>query len=187
MSDICVWARNYRRIYGYLGFSELEWLDGSVNLRRFKLGRLQYNFGHFEASDDHDISLDIPNGSRMIEIHIQQDGPFDDEICGRSLKMAEEFFKKHYPNEDFRGFICHSWLLSPTLSAVLDETSNIIKFGERFTIVKHEVENDKQAIERIFGEKFKDKDFKPTSLQIKARKHLDEGGHLGNALGVILF
>ena len=186
MSDIKVWAYNYRRVHGKLGLSELSWVDGSVVLHRFKLGRLQYNFTEFTEKESHDISVGLKTGDKLLEIHIQQDGPFTDELCGQSLEMAKDFYRKYFPEWDFKGFICHSWLLSPGLSQVLPETSNIIKFGKRFTVIENQVENDGQAIERIFDTKFKDKDYKPTSLQIKARKLLDEGGHLGNALGVIL-
>jgi len=100
--------------------------------------------------------------------------------------LAKTFYRKYFPEYDFKGFICHSWLLSPGLSQVLPETSNIIKFGKRFTIIENQAQNVGQAIERIFDTKFKDSKAPLTSLQIKARKLLDEGGHLGNALGVIL-
>lgn len=186
MSDIRVWAYNYKRATGKLGLSELDWVHGSVTLHRFKLGRLQYNFTEFKESSNHDISVGLKTGDKLLDVHIQQDGPFTDELCGQSIEMAKEFYHKYFPEWDFKGFICHSWLLSPGLSQVLPETSNIIKFGKRFTVIENQVTNDGQAIERIFDTKFKDKDFKPTSLQLKARKLLDEGGHLGNALGVIL-
>ena len=186
MSDIRVWAYNYRRAFGSLGLSELGWVNGSVVLGRFKLGRLQFNFTTFTENDEHDISVGLKTGDKMLDVHIQQEGLFSDELCGKSLDMAVEFYRKYYPEYDFKGFTCHSWLLSPGLSQILPETSNIIKFGKRFTIIHDQKENDGQATERIFDTKFKDKDSKPTSLQLKARKLLDEGGHLGNALGVIL-
>lgn len=186
MSDIRVWAYNYRRAFGTLGLSELGWVNGSVVLGRFKLGRLQFNFVDYTEHPAHDTSLGLKTGDKMLDVHIQQEGPFNDELCGKSLDMAVEFYRKYFPEYDFKGFICHSWLLSPGLSQILPETSNIIKFGKRFTIIHNQKENDGQAIERIFDTKFKDKDSKPTSLQLKARKLLDEGGHLGNALGVIL-
>jgi len=186
MSDIKVWAYNYRRIYGSLGLIDLDWVNGSVVLERFKLGRLQFNFIEFKENEEYDCSAGLKTGDKMLEVHIQQDGLFTDELCGKSLDMAVEFYGKHFPEYKLKGFICHSWLLSPGLSQILPETSNIIKFGKRFTIIHYQKENDRQAIERIFDTKFKDKNFKPTSLQLKARKLLDEGGHLGNALGVIL-
>ncbi len=186
MSDIKVWAYNHKRAYGHLGLSEVDWVSGSVTLFRFKLGRLQYNFTEFEESSSHDISVGLKNGDKMLDVHIQQDGVFTDDLCGESLEMAKAFYRKYFPEFDFKGFICHSWLLSPGLSNVLPETSNIIKFGKRFTIIENQVENDWQAVERIFDSKYKEEGKPQTSLQIKARKHLDEGGHLGNALGVIL-
>lgn len=186
MSDIKVWAYNYRRVYGKLGLSDLAWVNGSVVLFRFKLGRLQYNFTEFTESSSHDISVGLKNGDKMLDVHIQQEGSFTDELCGESLELAKTFYRKYFPEYDFKGFICHSWLLSPGLSQVLPETSNIIKFGKRFTIIENQAQNDGQAIERIFDTKFKDSKAPLTSLQIKARKLLDEGGHLGNALGVIL-
>lgn len=186
MSDIKVWAYNYRRVHGKLGLSDLAWVNGSVILFRFKLGRLQYNFTEFTESSSHDISVGLKNGDKMLDVHIQQEGPFSDELCGESLELAKTFYCKYFPEYDFKGFICHSWLLSPGLSQVLPETSNIIKFGKRFTIIENQAQDDCQAIERIFDTKFKDNNAPLTSLQIKARKLLDEGGHLGNALGVIL-
>jgi len=186
MSDIKVWAYNYRRAFGTLGLADLHWLNGHVTLFRFKLGRLQFNFTEFEESPDHDFSVGLKNGDKMLDVHIQQDGPFTDELCGESFEIAKTFYRKYFPEYDFKGFICHSWLLSPGLLQILPETSNIIKFGRRFTVIHYQKENDGQAIERIFDAKFKNENYKPTSLQIKAQKLLDDGGHLGNALGVIL-
>ncbi len=186
LSDIRVWAYNYRRVHGTLGLSELNWVEGSTSLERFKLGRLQYNFFEFKSDPKYTVPDGLKDGVKLLEVHIQQDGPFNDELCGESIELAKKFYREFFPEYDFKGFICHSWLLSPGLSQVLPETSNIIKFGKRFTVIDDQKENDRQAIERIFDTKFKAKDSKPTSLQLKARKLLDEGGHLGNALGVIL-
>ncbi len=186
MTDIRVWAYNHKRASGHLGLSELAWVSGSAKLGRFKLGRLQYNFTQYSKESERDASLPLSTGDCMLDVHIQQDGAFTDEMCGESLAMAAEFFRSQYPDRDIKGFMCHSWLLSPGLSQVLPETSNIIKFGKRFTIIDNQAENDGQAIERIFDTKFKSADSKPTSLQIKAKALLDAGGHLGNALGVIL-
>lgn len=186
MSDIRVWAYNHKRASGHLGLSELEWVIGFATFGRFKLGRLQYNFTAYNKEDERDASMPLSTGDCMLDVHIQQDGAFTDELCGESLAMAAEFFRIQFPERDIKGFMCHSWLLSPGLAQVLPETSNIIKFGKRFTIIDNQTENDGQAIERIFDTKFKERGGKPTSLQIKAKALLDGGGHLGNALGVIL-
>lgn len=186
MGDIKVWAYNYRRQTGVLGLAEVEWIYGSVNLFRFKLGRLQFNFEEFRENEHYTVDVGLKNGDKVLDVHIQQDGPFTDELCGESFKMAEEFYEKYFSDFDYKAFTCHSWLLSPGLAQVLPETSNIIKFGKRFTILEYDPENDDQAVERIFETRFKGENFKPTSLQEKARKLLDEGGHLGIAMGVIL-
>ena len=186
MCDLRYKLFEYKKLSGLWGTNVGWWYKDFYTLKRFALGRLQFNFEEFRENEHYAVDVGLKNGDKVLDVHIQQDGPFTDELCGESFKMAEEFYEKYFSDFDYKAFTCHSWLLSPGLSQVLPETSNIIKFGKRFTILEYDPENDGQAVERIFETRFKGENFKPTSLQERARKLLDEGGHLGIAMGVIL-
>lgn len=78
-----------------------------------------------------------PNDT-LVSVHIPADQPFDRETVSRSLEEGKHFFETFYPEKNFRGYMCISWLLSPELSSVLKPTSNILAFGnlyERFPVV----------------------------------------------------
>lgn len=77
-------------------------------------------------------SLLCAPGDDYVSVHIPRDGDFNQENIQRSLDEGKIFFKKLYPEIDFKAFMCISWLLSPELKALLKPTSNIISFQNRF-------------------------------------------------------
>jgi len=77
-------------------------------------------------------SLLCAPGDNYVSVHIPRDGDFNPEYIQRSIEDGRLFFKKLYPDTDFKAFMCISWLLSPDLKALLKPTSNIISFQNRF-------------------------------------------------------
>lgn len=164
-SDISIWDKSCLRIKRLPGLIEEEWLARHLNMRLFRLGRLQY-----------EIEGDV------LHIHIPEGGPLLEEECDRSLKKAEQFFGGKY-----RIYDCESWLLDPALNKLLGPGSNIIKFQKRFQIDKVIYEIP-QAEERIFGSVLERKEDYPegTALQRKMKQYLLSGGKIGLGYGVLI-
>lgn len=71
-------------------------------------------------------------GDSLISVHIPKEGDFRPETVEASLEQAWTLLRIRFPEKDFRGFLCMSWLLDPKLGAVLKPSSNILSFGNRF-------------------------------------------------------
>ncbi len=139
LADMVRWTNTWSDIKGELFMGETIWLKYHLNMILFKLGRLQFCFGK--------ALCDIPpknilKGDDMIEIHIPAEGSLSNELCLKSIEKAKSFFKKYYPEYEYKGFTCHSWLLDSTLKNFLTENSNIIKFQNMFDIVEKEKSDD---------------------------------------------
>lgn len=72
-------------------------------------------------------------GDPLISVHIPSSGSFDPETVKRSLQHGRELIQRLYPEKQFRGFLCISWLIAPELSQLLKPTSNILRFGALYT------------------------------------------------------
>lgn len=178
LKDINLWVHNYFVQHNKLGIeqspAQLGWLIRHYTGNLFRIGRLQFNIRK--------ANLKIPDGEYVIETHVPQGEPLDFEMCCESLNMAEEFFKKHFPNIDAKFFTFHSWLANPNLEKLLDKDSNIVKFMKLWTLVDDEGDNSRQAIERVFGLGFKIEDIEKaperTTLQRKLKELIISGENL---------
>lgn len=179
MKDLRIWAEDYKKKQGTWGIDELDWLAMSLNLEVIRLGRLQY-----EKARARENLGPIKEGEDFLSVHIAEDGPLDPEEVDESLDLARDF----YADQGIKYFYCQSWLLSPRLDRVLDESSNIIKFRDKFTNIDT-VFDTPQAEERIFGKVLEDKSLYPetTSLQRKAKKAIMDGFDFGIGSGYIPF
>lgn len=77
------------------------------------------------SSDDKVIALHIPPTG----------GAFTPDAIDQTLALTKEFVATYFPEWNWRGFTCDSWLLDPQLEELLGEDSNIVKFGRRFSLV----------------------------------------------------
>ena len=68
----------------------------------------------------------------------------------------------------------------------MDSSSNILRFSSLFDLV-YSVEDDRQAIERIFGKRkiIKSKYEEKTTLQRNAKRFMQHGGKLGVGIGIL--
>ncbi len=131
--DIVIWLAKWSDLEGKLYLGETEWIKRHLKMKLFKLGRLQFCMAGAEC----DIpQKNIKKGDNILEIHIPSVGPLSNDECRESIKMAKEFFKKYYPEYEYKGFTCHSWLLDHNLKKHLDENTNIIKFQNMFEVIK---------------------------------------------------
>jgi len=138
LSDLVVWTDVWSDLKGELWLGELYWLNFHLGMRLFKLGRLQFCLGKAK----HDAPAHgLAKGDTVVEMHIQAVGPLKREDCLASVARAREFFAKYYPEQPYKCFTCHSWLMDKKLDEVLSPDSNIIRFRNMYDIV-HEQPSD---------------------------------------------
>ena len=177
-----------------LGRADCIWLRHLVSAQIFKLGVLQYQpmkMVYLESRDDGSpffVITDaqksrLPAGTPVLNVHIQTGADLAQERVAESLQMARGFFKDVFPGTQFRAMVCYSWLLHSGLKSLLPPDSRILGFAKNFDVIS-ETRDDTQAMERIFGKRFRRKADYPqqTSLQ---RTALRSPSKLGYALGVI--
>lgn len=179
LKDVNLWVENYKKQYGKLGFAEFNWMTGFYTGERFRLGRLQYNFGS--------VNEYIPSGDSVLEVHIPQGEPLDMKACLESFQQAKEFFSEFYPDKKPEYFVCDSWLLCPQLEHIAEENSNLVQFMKLWTQFPFPNDNSTQAIERVFGFGFKHENLQnapeTTRLQRNLKTYLLNGGQINMAAG----
>ena len=135
LKDIVIWTKTWSKIKGELYLGELEWLKRHLQMRLFKLGRLQFCI----ADSEFEIcEKQIKKGDAVVEVHIPEGEPLLNEECIKSLDNARGFFKQYFPEYNYSLFTCHSWLLDSSLEEFLDYESNILKFAKLFTIARQD-------------------------------------------------
>lgn len=72
------------------------------------------------------------HGDPVLGVHIPAGGWFSPDIIDDSISRAKDFFAKHFPEYRYKAFFCHSWMLSPELKGILGDSSNIVRFADRF-------------------------------------------------------
>lgn len=179
-SDIRIWCENSKRRFGNYGIREQGWLWRHLEMTIFRLGRLQFE----KMESEWEVNTErfsLKKGDPVISIHIPEGGALDFEECKNSFKQAYAFWGTEFP------YVCHSWLLGVELKEILTETSNIIRFQSFFDIVEFDY-GIREGEERIFGHLKDDpKEYDgDTSLQIRAKEVLVNGGKLGSGLGVLI-
>lgn len=182
MKDIAVWCENNNN----KGLKNLPWIKNHLNFQLFKLGRLQFQF---YKCDNRTLNYDLLPfnfGENLIYVHIPQGEKLVYAECVNSLKNAKSFFGEYFPNYDFDYFFCESWLLYGENWQFMNSSSNILQFSTLFDLV-YSVEDDRQAIERIFGKRqlIKSKYQEKTTLQRNAKRFMQNGGKLGVGIGIL--
>lgn len=178
-SDIQIWCMQCWRDYGEYGIEEYNWLQEHVQLRLFRLGRMQFQ----PFAMDRDLVVDgcsVNTNQIVLNVHIPEGGPLSAQGVEESFQLARAFFRGISP-----VFICHSWLLDPALNKILKPESNIIQFRNQFYI--YEVDSSsKEAEQRIFNKVSADpKEYdENTQLQRSAKAFLMAGGKLGGGYGI---
>ncbi|MBQ7399397.1 MAG: DUF5596 domain-containing protein [Clostridia bacterium] len=184
VEEIKKWTFTHISFSGSLGLSEVDWLALHLKGTLFKLGRLQFC--------TRKCNFDVPEtglfkGEDIIDMHIPKGEPLLFEECKKSVKRAKEFFAKYFPEYSYTRFICHSWLLDTTLSEILPESSNIIKFQSLFDI--YDLRKSDDIINYVFGWKKTRADLDrleaKSSLAVKVKERLEKGGDFYIALGII--
>lgn len=159
------------KMTGKLYFDRHWWTTRQAGCHLFRIGELEYEMKHID-------------GNIVIGIHIPSDIDFLPSAIDDSLARARQFFSKYYPELSNTEYRCHSWLLDSQLKEMLNGSSNILNFQNRFEIFD-EGEVGIDFIEWLYNTKSTDYAVFPenTSLQKNVKKHLLSEGVIRNAYG----
>lgn len=163
-----------KNITGQYAFDREWWTARQVSGRLFRIGELEYEMIH----TDYDAA---------ISIHIPSDSVLTPQKCDESLESAKNFFAEYFPEYKGKDFICHSWLLAPELGCLLPSYSNIIAFQQRFQVQNVDY-SDTEYMDWVFktrGIPVKDLP-EDTTLQKNMKRHLRNGGKIGNGSGRLI-
>ena len=159
---------------GEILFDRGWWTYRQVSMVLFRIGELEYELTNFEGKD-------------AVSIHIPSDAAFVPENVEVSLRLAADFIQRVYPEYAQAEYFCESWLLSPRLAELVKETSNIRKFQKLF-IIKKDMPEDTEYMEWMFGKEpgtSLEELPENTSLQIKTKELMKNGGNRGAGVGIL--
>ena len=147
--------------------SQMLWGAYFINGRLIEVGRLQYEL------DDNNIFIHIPVGEKLSYQKVID-----------SLNNSNKYINKYFNISNY-FYYCNSWLLSPQLKSMLNNTSNIIQFQQLFNI-----KEGKSCIEDILNFVFnidEINDYKlleeKTELQRNIKQYLLNGNDIKLGLG----
>ena len=193
--DVSLRANLFFKKSGKIGLTkdDVIWFRHIMNVCIFKIGALQFQKFEMLYLDEATIGeaymafeeiqkTRLPNGSPVINCHIQRDADISAVSVEASFARAKVFFAECFPAIRYKAFLCYSWLLYPPMLKRLPDESNIRQFAERFTIISS-CEDSEQAMENLFDNGKPNVSQKPTSLQKMAIDHKDI---LGFGCGIIL-
>ena len=180
-------AKECFEVYGVWGTFVGWWTIDFFKLKRFALGRLQFNLNTFSRDFP---EKSIKKGDIYIETHIPSSGPLKREEYLESYKMAAEFFKEYFPKENII-FGCYSWLLSPDNIKILPASSNILPFMGDYEILSVENDVNNTTFWRIFATRQipNNLDELPTDTTIRRAfaEWLKKGNELKIAFGILRY
>ena len=182
LADVGRHVRIARRLYGVRACIEQNWLQAHVRGLLYDLGRLQFNLARLELPQEEldEAGIAATTGTVVVETHIPEAGPLDDDAVDASLARVQGFFATHFPElGTIRFATCDSWLLDPQLCEMVPG-SNIARFGARYRLFRTAHESDQSALDFVFRAPTTPREDLPrdTRLQRGLLDHLAEGRHI---------
>lgn len=164
-----------------------------MNVSIFKIGSLQFQPFKMIYLDEETIGepymnftkeqkKTLPEGSAVLNCHIQQGAELSPELVAKSFHKAKTFFLEYFSEEKYKAFICYSWLLYPPMLKLLSESSNIKQFSSHFTIIGT-CSDSEQAMEYLFSHRTK-KEY-AANLTYLQKIALEHSNKFGFACGII--
>lgn len=87
------------------------------------------------------------DGEDVISVHIPSGIDLSTEKVIAAFANAEKFFKTYFPEYQFTGFICQSWMLNPKLEEIMGKKTKVSQFGDLFE--RYEVESFGKSVYRF--------------------------------------
>jgi hypothetical protein len=170
---------------GILAYETYTWFPGFYRLKRFALGRFQYDIMKYLRMPYKKHGLTIYPHDTVYNCHIPSSGPLSKEDAYDSYRKAYEFFG----NKPIT-IICDSWLLYPPQREFLPSSSRILEFMDDFDIISFKNQDKFNDAWRIFGKDHHlppDKLPRNTGLQRAYADRLMSGKPTGTGFGVLIF
>lgn len=142
----------YWRFHGHSGFDEFDWLSRHFRGLVFQIGRLQFERSSLEEEwkSERELTSAAGDGGRALAVHIPEGGPLSPHLCDEALAEAPEFFRRHFPDEDYRVATCDSWLLDEQLAEYLPPGANIVHFQRRFQALPGRTNGNRTVLRFVF-------------------------------------
>lgn len=180
-------VREHKESFGGYGFDRAFWPGRQLSMLLFRLGELEFELIPEQAAGRRYAENDFPLPVREIGVHIPSDADLSPEKVQESFTLAKRFFAKYAPQAAGCPYTCESWMMSPTLGALLPPTSRIVQFQKHFTVTHWEKGSEEDCWQWVFK---KEKDCplealpEDTSLQRNMKACLRNGGTIGAASAV---
>ncbi len=153
LRDLTYKLEECRLVEGVVGSFVAGWFIGFFKLKRFGLGRLQFEI-RLTKKEHTFANTTLPIGTKTINTHIPRTGTRlgHDQVLD-AYAMAAEFFA-----DDFDGapviFTCRSWMLDPWNTDVLAPGSNMYAFFNDYVVSEKEEGNIDGEMWRLFDCKY---------------------------------
>lgn len=193
--DVTLRQELYLKNHKKMGLTkdDVIWFRHLEHFQLFKIDQIQFQMFHMIYLDSENFDQDyfvfspqqkqdLPNGTPVINVHLQNGAELTHQGIINSFDSARVFFETYFPEYQPKAFLCYSWLLHPNNQLFLTEKSNILAFARQFKIISTNQDNF-DAIQGIYGKRYQEHCKYPqnTSLQRLAVDHLSK---LGDACGI---
>ena len=170
-------------MYGIWGTFVMHWFPWWFQLKRFALGRLQFELIAFDDEYEKD-GLVLHKSSPVINVHIPSCGKLDYAKVQKSYEKAAVFYRAEFTEHPL-VFVCESWLLFPANKEILPEHSNIRSFLADYDVYRTR-ENNKDLWRIYYGAEQNGFEHLPESTGLeRAYKNWLLSGHMaGQSWGV---
>ncbi len=191
LADLIYKMNECEAMYGVVGVTPWDWYTRWLRLRLVAFGRLQFELSEFKGQNYYrKHGKTIKKRAPVLAVHIPSNGsPLLDRACVTAYKEAHGFFTRLLGLDDI-AFTCSSWLLYPLNRGILPESSNIVKFMNRYDIIEvYDYEPEQnwavpfvflRAPNTLVSELPRD-----TTLRAGYLEHLECGGRMGYGYGVM--
>ena len=165
------------------------WFPGFFKLKRFALGRLQFEISRYDRDDYTKDNKTVTRGMTVLDVHIPRTGTrLDADSCDTAFSMAKEFFRDTV-KEAPMAFVCFSWMLYPDIIDILPKKSNIRSFASRFEIIDRHDDKPQEYADmwRVFDMDYTGNvnDYpEDSSLRRSLKAYLKSGGKTGEGYGI---
>ena len=155
LTDMGRHMTTHRWKHGTGGLNHPFWQVLHYSGQIYQLGRLQFDRGRVGTRTGEAFAaagLPYRKEDPALGVHIPAwSGPFDPASCDDSFRQATAFYRRHYPETDYRIAVCHSWLLDPALAEYLPASSNIVRFQRRFRLLYRPDDDGGSTLQFVFG------------------------------------
>ncbi|MFL1380489.1 MULTISPECIES: acyltransferase domain-containing protein [unclassified Nocardiopsis] len=158
LADVGVQVGRSRRMFGRVGVETAAWVAAQFRGRLFWVGGLQLEPGvlgpqggveWYSGEEAAGLGPGMGVGDPVLRLHIPSGG-LDPVSVSDALGRARGFARAHLGVDPVVA-TCTSWLLDPRWGEVLGESSNIVRFQRRFTLVGGGVPGESDVFRFVFG------------------------------------